>query len=169
MTLKIGLVGAESTGKSTLGKALASQLGGEYIEEYARTYIGQLGKAYTYDDVCHIAKHQIDSLTTDYSAPYIFFDTELIITKVWFDVKYGRRPDWFDRAYSQIKCDKYLLLMPDIAFAYDPLRENPDKREELTTLYEQELCLLSANYTKITGQQEERLINARNAIRNLKI
>ena len=56
---KVGIIGPESTGKSSLGQYLAKRYGATYVPEYARDYVASLHRPYTYDDVCHIARTQI--------------------------------------------------------------------------------------------------------------
>ena len=91
--LRIGIIGPESTGKSTLANQLAGVLQASVVPEYARDYVEQLSRPYTYDDVVLIAKKQIEQLSADYPTPIVIFDTELIITKVWFEHKYSSASD----------------------------------------------------------------------------
>ena len=200
--LRVAIIGPESTGKSTLAQQLAEKYHGIYVPEYAREYVEQLqGRPYTYDDVCAIARHQIEQLKA-YAAPtekceerekygqyeecaqcaqcgddasrvvkayadnakyannekyanngtpgasIVFFDTELIITRVWFDYCYGSTPDWVLSAMRQYKPDIYLLMYPDIAWVDDPVRENGGEavRLELFRRYEQEIQALDVPY-----------------------
>lgn len=144
---KVGIIGPESTGKSTLAQSLAEQFGGIYIKEYARTYVENLNRAYTYKDVEAIARHQIEELDKrqktdalkDKRLMPIFFDTELIVTKVWFEVKYGSCPVWLEEAIARYPMDFYILCYPDIEWKPDPVRENPAIREELFARYLQEV------------------------------
>ena len=54
---KVGIIGPESTGKSTLARELAEQFKGTYVPEYAREYVERKGrKQLTYDEVCEIAR-----------------------------------------------------------------------------------------------------------------
>lgn len=201
--LKVGIIGPESTGKSTLAQQLSQRYHGIYVPEYAREYVEQLGHPYTYDDVCTIARHQIEQLQAYASSPkktnvgktesgcsaeaaesgcsietaegncsaettesgyraeaaddrwkalsqdgIVFFDTELIITRVWFDYCYGSAPDWLLEAMVQHKMDVYLLLYPDLAWVDDPVRENGSEaiRLELFRRYEQEIQSLGVPY-----------------------
>ena len=90
---KVGIIGPESSGKSTLARYLAKRYKGVYVPEYAREYVERKGTTeVTWDELCEIAKHQIEemeSLTSHLSplaSNLYFFDTELIITKVWVNV-----------------------------------------------------------------------------------
>lgn len=145
---KVGVIGPESTGKTTLARYLAERYHGVFVPEYAREYVVRLGRSYTREDVETIARHQIEQLqglTTTDGRTY-FFDTELIITKVWFEYKYGECPAWVEDALRRFPMDVYLLCYPDIEWQFDPVRENPDNREELFLRYEQEIQKLSIPY-----------------------
>ena len=150
---KVGIIGPESTGKSSLGQYLAKRYGATYVPEYAREYVASLHRPYTYEDVCHIARTQIEQIKDVGSGKWeasdiIFFDTELIVTRVWFDYVYGAAPDWMLSAMQQYKMDTYLLTYPDIPWIPDPTRENgsDEIRLQLFHRYEQEIQALDVPY-----------------------
>ena len=60
--IKIVVTGPESCGKTEIARYLAGVFNAEYIPEYARRYIGELDRPYTYRDVEHIARVQEDQL-----------------------------------------------------------------------------------------------------------
>lgn len=142
---KVGIIGPESTGKSTLARYLAKRYNGICVPEYAREYIEKLNRPYTMEDVEAIARHQIEQLQEIKDGLY-FFDTELIITKVWFEHKYGSCPPWLEQAIQDYPMDVYLLTYPDIEWKPDPVRENPDIRLELFDRYESEIQKLDIPY-----------------------
>ncbi len=158
----IGVIGPESSGKTTLATALARQLCAVYIPEYARFYTETLlrsGRDYIYDDVCRIVRHQIDELHSLRTAPLspnrrVVLDTELIISRVWFDYVYGaaRTPAWLLEAMKRYAPDRYLLCYPDTEWVYDPVRENGSDviRLELFQRYEQEIKQLGVAYSIVT-------------------
>lgn len=156
---KVGIIGPESTGKSTLAAYLASRYDALLIKEYARAYVEQLDRPYTREDVETIARHQIAEMK-DLIARYdnqdkvVIFDTELIITKVWMDYAYGECPDWLEEALEAYPMDVYLLTTPDIDWVEDPVRENPDIREELFERYEREIQKLCIPYYVVRHAQE---------------
>ncbi len=174
MTIKVGIIGPESTAKSTLSQQLAQHFGGTYIPEYARTYIQSLSHPYTYDDVAHIAHHQIQQLTTSKPLNFCtsepqpsFFDTELIITKVWFLHKYNRCPSFLLEALKHNPIHCYLLCAPDLPFEPDPLRENPHLRNYLFEWYLREIQAQKKPYAIIRGIGPERLQTAIKAVQEL--
>lgn len=145
---KVGIIGPESTGKSSLALYLSKRYKGIYIPEYARTYVEQKGTTeVTYDELCEIAKHQIEEIKS-LSGEIAFFDTELIITKVWFDYAFGRVPEWLEEAIVRYPMDIYLLTYPDLPWVPDPARSNGSDaiRMELFKRYEAEIQALNIPY-----------------------
>ena len=143
---KVGIIGPESTGKSTLARELAEQFKGTYVPEYAREYVERKGrKELTYDEVCEIAREQIKSIS---EAGFYFFDTELIVTKVWLEYAFGKVPEWLTEAIKSYPMDLYLLTYPDIPWVPDPARYNGSQamREELFDRYEEEVKATGVPY-----------------------
>lgn len=150
---KIGIIGPESSGKSTLARYMAKRYQGTLVPEYARSFIEQKGsKEVTWDELCLIARHQIDVLSSLTSTPKnsnpCFFDTDLIVTKVWFDYAFGRVPEWLNEAILRYPMDVYLLTYPDLPWIPDPARYNGSDaiRLELFQRYEAEIQALNIPY-----------------------
>ena len=144
---RIGIIGPESTGKSTLANYLAHRYNGVLIPEYAREYMENLAPSYkyTYDDIIAIARYQVEQLESLSDTLHVF-DTELIITKVWFLHKFGKCPDFLLKALKRYPMDVYLLCYPDMPWQPDPVRENPNIREYLFEWYEREIQELGIPY-----------------------
>lgn len=167
--IRIAVTGPESTGKTTLAKQLAETFNGQYIPEYAREYIEKLPHHYTFEDVETIAKAQIEQygLTKSSSGRIFFFDTWLIITKVWFYWVYGRIPEWLEEEIQNCPIDLYLLCRPDLPWEADPVRENGgENRIKLYGQYREQLEHYGFNFVEIGGTDTARLHTAISAIRN---
>ena len=150
---KVGIIGPESTGKSTLAQYLATRYEGLFVAEHARVYLEERARergsayAYTREDVLRIAQYQVEQLRElSKQEGVAFFDTELIITKVWLEHKYGECPAFVEEALHQYPMDVYLLCYPDLAWKPDPVRENPNIREYLFEWYEREVQALEVPY-----------------------
>ena len=151
---RVGIIGPESTGKSTLATYLAHRYSGVLVAEYAREYMERLAPKfeYTYEDVENIARQQVrqlqefDSQNNPNQENLVFFDTELIITKIWFLHKFGQCPAFVQEALLRYPMDVYLLCYPDMPWIPDPVRENPNIREYLFDWYEQEVQNLDIPY-----------------------
>lgn len=147
--MKVGIIGPESSGKSSLAHYLARRYNGTYIPEYAREYVERKGSTdVTWDELCDIAKYQIEELESLTGEAVLFFDTELIVTKVWFDYAFGRIPEWFNDAILRYPMDVYLLTYPDLPWIPDPARSNGSDaiRLELFHRYEAEIQSLGIPY-----------------------
>ena len=164
LMIRIGVIGPESVGKSTLCRQLSERYGYQWIKEYARTYVEQLSRPYTYDDVQRIAQQQISEIKGVYPESVVLYDTELIITKVWMEHVYGKVAEEVIEALRAYPMDKYLLLAPDLPAEPDPVRENLDKRPYFFEWYEREIQATGVPYTVIRGEGETRIGNAYKAI-----
>jgi NadR type nicotinamide-nucleotide adenylyltransferase len=165
--IRVALTGPECTGKSVLAEQLAAHYHTVFVPEYARNYVAELGRQYTYEDVVHIAETQkAQALSCAAKADRILFlDTYLIITKIWFEVVFGRYPEWIDNELSNKTIDLYLLCEPDIPWMADPVRENGgEMREKLFVMYRQQLDRFGLNYTLINGTGRLRTENAIKAV-----
>lgn len=172
--LRIAITGPESVGKSTLTKVLAEHFHGKFVTEFARDYVAALNRPYTYEDVEIIARKQMNQYDESFSEtnsvyPAVFFDTFLMISKVWFNHVWHRQPDWFDQAIRTRPMDLYLLCAPDIPWEADNVRENGKIREVLFLQYKKELEFYKQKYVIIAGSGLQRIENAIHEINKLGI
>ena len=92
-TVKIVILGPESTGKTTLTKSLANHFQAPYVFEYAREYLeAQESKPYELSDLEAIARGQVNAVQAkmENSPPLIFCDTDLITLHIWSLDKFDR-------------------------------------------------------------------------------
>lgn len=169
---KIAILGPESTGKTALAKQLAEHFKTEWVPEYAREYVENLTRPYTYEDVCNIALKQIEEEefyknAESISDKYVFFDTDLIITKVWFDYRFGKIPDFLKERMKIGFFDLYLLCSPDLPWEADPVREHGNDREYFFDWYKNEIEQTGKPNVIVTGIGNQRFQNALDALRIL--
>ncbi len=167
--IRIAITGPESTGKTTLAMQLSELYNGRYIPEFAREYVEKLPHHYTFDDVEAIAINQLDQYeeTKSGSEQLFFFDTWLIITKVWFNWVFGRTPEWLEVKIQECPIDLFLLCRPDLPWEADAVRENGgENRLKLFDQYRNELNHYGFKYVEIGGSGEVRLQSAIDAINN---
>ncbi len=165
---RIVVTGPESTGKTELTQILAHKYGTLWIPEYARDYVEKLDRPYTFDDVAAIAKHQIkqeEIYASKVGSGILFFDTWLIITKVWFDLVYGKCPEWVSDHIRTSRIDLFLVCDTDLPWIADPVRENGgEKREQLLKLYCDEIRSFGFSYEIVHGFGSSRTDNALEAL-----
>jgi len=146
---KIILTGPESSGKTTLCKALSKHFNLPFSKEYAREYLDALNRDYNQDDLLKIAKEQLQS-----ENGIQLLDTDLITLKIWSEYKYESCDSWILTQIEKQKSEKrfYLLCKPDIPWEVDPQRENPNDREELFEIYKKEIASLGHDYFVVEGE-----------------
>ena len=164
---RIVLIGPESTGKTELAEFLAKKFNAVFVPEYAREYIESLNRSYAYADVENIALKQVelDEVYSKKADQLLFYDTFLIITKVWFRIVYGKMPFWLDKKIESSNIDLFLLCNTEIDWIQDSVRENGgEMREKLFEIYRDELESYGFNYEIVSGVDETRFSNALNIV-----
>ncbi len=157
------ITGAESTGKSTLTEQLATHFNTLFMPEIARSYVEGLNRKYTFDDVEQIAKLQVENLNNlcKQPVPFVFADTWLIITKVWFEFVYNKTPGWLIDEIRNTRIDLFLMCDTDLPWIFDPVRENGgENRNILHNLYIRNIIEFGFKYKIVRGTNNERLSNA---------
>ena len=146
---KIIVTGPESSGKTTLCKALSKHFNLPFLKEYARGYLNALNRDYNQDDLLKIAKEQLQS-----ENGIQLLDTDLITLKIWSEYKYESCDSWILTQIEKQKSEKrfYLLCKPDIPWEADPQRENPNGREELFEIYKKETESFGHDYFVVEGE-----------------
>ena len=163
----IAVTGPESTGKSGLAAGLARHYRTAWVGEYARTYLSALGRPYRFDDILVIAREQharIEKARAACRGPYLFLDTEFTVLRIWCEFKYGRCHRWIREMERKQPVDLYLLTDIDLPWQPDPLREHPDRREELFDRYRQALRRQPTPHHVVRGTGDARLLDAVRAI-----
>ena len=178
---RVVVVGAESTGTTTLARDLAEQLGTAWVPEYGRTYseerAAEAGSIFdvewTSDDFDVIAHRQealergtIRRWTADAAAsrptrswgPIVVCDTDLLATAVWHR-RYvgGERPDLLDRARCHAPL-LYVLTSPDgVPFEQDGLRDGEHVRTAMTDWFREALRAQRAPWVDVSGTPAQRV------------
>jgi nicotinamide riboside kinase len=166
--ITIAITGPESTGKTSISEYLALAFNGIWIPEYARHYMKKINRPYTFEDIIKIGITQINQRKeAETKEPdFIFLDTWLIITKIWFLEVFKKCPHWIDEAIVNNPVDLYLLCEPDIPWIPDPLRENgEEKRKYLFERYLNEIIKTGVPYELVSGTEEFRNLNARSKVK----
>ena len=155
MLKKVIITGPESSGKTTLCKALSEHFNIPFTAEFARKYLETNRLKYTQSDLLTIAEGQLQSekITTT-NTQIALHDTDLITIKIWSEYKYGNCNKWILEQIEKQQAEKrfYLLCKPDITWQADSLRENQNDRDELSEIYKKELENSQHDYFIIKGE-----------------
>ena len=153
---RFAFTGPESSGKTTIAKRFATLVDGIYVEEFARVYLEERGGEYTAADLVHIAESQC-KLWKETNG-ILIADTEMLVLKVWSEVRFGQTDAFIEEALKTQNFDHYFLCYPDIPWEPDPLREHPEERMVLFDLYREKLVALNFPFTVLKGSVDERLM-----------
>jgi len=160
---KIALLGAESTGKTTLCQQLAKHYHTLLVPEYARDYFNSHDiNNYTIEDLDIIAKEQIE-LENQYitkANKVLICDTTLLTIKIWSLHKFNTVSDFISNSMPQMNYDFYLILNNDVAWIEDNQRKGKTIRDHIFEMNQTELDKINANYSILKGINQNRLDNA---------
>ena len=109
------LIGPESSGKSTLGKALAKRFDAPLVGEYVREFIEEEQRDTCSADISTIAREQWQrELQARLKRPsLLLLDTHLLSNKLWSEVLFDTSPPWLEAALQEQHYDLVGLLSPD--------------------------------------------------------
>ncbi|MER1973631.1 AAA family ATPase [Psychrobacter alimentarius] len=167
--INIAILGAESTGKTTLCRDLAEHFGSLWVPEYMRTYLQKKWNdeqlTCTWEDLLPIAQGQIKlentlAKQTAYTSDklrYLFCDTSLFELMVYSNWYYDDCPEALTTAALAHHYDLILLTSVDVPWVADDLRDSPYQREEISTFFENQLIRHQKPYRHIGGDREERV------------
>ena len=166
--INVAILGAESTGKTTLCRDLAVHFGCPWVPEYMRTYLQAKWDSEqltcTWDDLLPIAQGQIklENKLAKQAAQmsdsgYLFCDTSLFELMVYAKWYYGDCPKALSQAALAHHYDTILLTEVDIPWVADDLRDSPHQREDISAYFASQLTLHNKTFQRIGGDREERV------------
>lgn len=156
---KICIYWPESTWKSTLTKKLAKHYNTIWVNEYGRDYIDSIkNKDFKYQDMEIIARWHKASAESLYEQAnkLIFIDTDIITTYLRSDLLFWKIPEYVKKEIEEKDYDLYILLDTDVEYVEDEQRYFPERRKELSEMFENELKIRNKKYVKISWNWDER-------------
>jgi HTH-type transcriptional repressor of NAD biosynthesis genes len=161
------LHGPESTGKTTLARALTARFNAVMVPEFGRLYCEIFGNDCDLEDLRAIRRgHDLLAAAGRRKAgDLLILDTDAVMTAVWADVLLGSRPADLDAVNNP--ADFYLLCDIDIPFEADSVRYFPDHvtRQKMFTQTRVELERRLLPFIVVRGDRDVRLAAAAAAIR----
>lgn len=159
--MKIAITGPESSGKTSISKELSDYFNAQWFPEHARAYLLEKNGAYNYDDIEKIAVQQDEVRRKNQGEGLNVYDTENIVLYIWSIFKYKKSAAKVRTLMANQQFDHYFLCSPEgIPWEDDPLRENPNQREELFKIYLRQLQEQNVDFTILEGSPQKRLQDA---------
>ena len=172
--LRVVLYGPESTGKTTLAKALADHYQTSWVPEFARSYLQEnwdkQQAVCSIADLPIIAQGQLAAENTAIAQAnrLIFCDTNILVTKVWSETHFeGYCAPELNTILAQTHYDLYLLTSIDVPWEKDDLRDRPNDREQMFIYFKQQLEAYNFPFLVLEGSLEGRIQKAVNTIDQL--
>lgn len=134
---RVVVIGAESTGKTTLAKNLAEHFGTVWVPEFGREYCEASSRTlesellWTTDEFVAIAREQQnrENMAARQANPVLIADTNATATGTWHERYLGFRSPKVDAIGTLDRVDLYLLLSPDVPFVQDGWRDGEKVRD----------------------------------------
>ena len=164
--MKFAFTGPESSGKTTLSKAIAEKIQANYYPEFSREYLNKRNGTYTKKDLDKIALGQFEFINQIDKKNQVY-DTEMLVIQIWSEFKYHSCSELILNLVRQQQIDHYFLCSPDIPYEEDPLRECPEHRDELFDIYLNKLKTCKVPFSIIKGTPSERIEKTLEIILNL--
>lgn len=168
------VIGAESTGKTTITEALARELGTVWVPEHGRTYWeGRRhldDQRWTSDELRRVARAQRnheDDLARRAVGGVVVADTDALVTAVWHERYLGAPDDELDALAGASVPDLYLVCGPEIPWVQDGTRESADQRGAMHRSMLDRARRSGAEVVELVGTHEARLATGLAAIDRL--
>jgi len=150
--MRILITGPECSGKSSLVAFLSTKLKTPVLWEHARTYLQNLSRKYTIEDLLLIAKEHSALFDAIPRSQPLIIDTYLLNIKIWSEYKYGKVDPWIlEKLREDIAVDKIILCKPDLPWQQDGMRESKMERDILFDLYKSNLKVLNLEFEILEG------------------
>jgi len=175
---RVVLVGAESTGKTTLARTLAEHFQTRFVAEYGREHWEQKVAGLTMNDplpawsdeeFVHIAREQQrrENEAARTANKLLICDTNAFATGTWYERYRGQRHPVVDAIGQQDKADLYLLTAPDVPFVQDGFRDGEKIRDWMHQRFAEQLALSSMPHVLLSGTFTKRNQQAIAAVKAL--
>lgn len=161
---RVCILGAESTGTTTMARALADYYQTSWIAEYGREYwIRKMeqGDIETWDEseFVHIAEEQSrrEDIAARTANKVLFCDTDAFATSVWFERYMNRRSARLEAVGNDRRYHLTFLTGDEIPFEQDGFRDGEHIRHWMHQRFLERLTEVGRRYVLLSGDHERRL------------
>ena len=168
---RIAVLGAESSGKSTLCGALARRFDTLWVPEYLREFVDTHGRVPFESDQYGIACTQRarEDAAAEQANEFLFCDTTPLMTALYSRVYWGRVDAQLERLAANHDYALTLVTAPDTPWVADGLmRESEEVRQRVYAMLVQELDVRGIRFVLLEGDLPHRLRQVEAALKVLK-
>ncbi|WP_409521912.1 AAA family ATPase [Massilia sp.] len=165
--LRIAVLGAESSGKSTLCEALARRYASVWVPEYLREFVDTMGRVPFEDDQFGIARTQRarEDAAVAQAGRYLFCDTTPLMTALYSRVYWGRVDAQLAELARSHDYALTLVTATDTPWTPDGLqRESEEVREMVHRMVLAELNERKIPFLLVQGDLPQRMRQVEQAL-----
>jgi HTH-type transcriptional regulator, transcriptional repressor of NAD biosynthesis genes len=164
---RVAVLGGESSGKSTLARDLAQELGSLHCPEYGRELWMERSGELQLSDMLAIARQQVEreDRLAERCNRYLVCDTSPLTTLFYSRDLFGTAAPELE-ALARRPYAHTILCAPDIPFHQDGTRRDATFRAQQQTWYERELSDREIPYLALSGDPAARVAGARAFLRS---
>lgn len=171
LTARVVVLGAESTGSTTLAAALAERHGTLWAAEYGREYSevreGGLDAPWQSLEFDLVVDRQIaweERARRAVPMPLLICDTDVLATALWHERYVGTVAERIHRKAATHRPLLYILTGDEIPFTQDGLRDGEHIRHGMQQRFREVLAAQPMPWLEVTGSVEQRVDAATKAI-----
>ncbi len=175
---RVVVIGAESTGKTTLARQLAERFDTLWVPEFGREHwerklagrtLADPPPFWSPDEFLEIAAEQQtrENAAARRANRLLFADTNAFTTGTWHERYHHARHPGVDAIGARDKVDLYLFTAPDVEFVQDGFRDGEHIREWMDRRFAEQLRGSPTPVARIEGPYEARLEAAVIAVERL--
>jgi len=175
---RVVIVGAESTGKTTLAERLAERFATVWVREYGREHwerkVAGLAMSdplpsWSVEEFRHIAQEQQarENAAAREANRLLICDTNAFATGTWYERYFHGRDAEVDAVGARDRVDLYLLCAPDVPFVQDGFRDGEKIRDWMQGRFREQLAGGSAPFIEVRGEYLTRWRIAEEAVASL--
>ncbi|WP_028104234.1 AAA family ATPase [Pseudoduganella violaceinigra] len=157
---RVAILGAASSGKTTLAQALSQRYGQPWVPEYLREFCDARQDVPVSADQFHIATTQVarEEALAAHGGRFLFCDTTPLMTAVYSIHYFGGIDEQLESLAASRRYDITLVCKPEFAWIPDGLHhEEEDVSGMIDSILLGELARRGIPYARISGALEARL------------